>query len=284
MNVLVFVTSMLLLFAILTLGRLESFRNFTFVQAAFKQYMRQTERQYVNNETTKRYKKTVATKGTRGKQERNQGSPTLSFELFVDAEARAAEPAALKNHRKVAVDLMAFLYKDQPFFQEAKEMRPNFLNEIIDALIRKTETFTKKEKFKAEEEISTIDLKDEVLNEVFTKMLAGTVKKQGEQQSPPFKPEEGYYSLLDFITIQSNKLKIRVFLASPQLLMALYGNPEVVENILSERYRLFLQVDKNAREAPDAGEEFENAFQGQAIVPGSMLDFGVSKTNPLQYE
>ena len=281
MNVIVFVMSMLLLFAILTFGRLESFRNFAFVQVAFKQYMEQIERQYVNNEAIKRYETTVATKGNKqDKQEKNQASSLLSFELFVDAEKRLANQEALENHRRVAISLMAFLYKDQSFYQEIEERRPNFLNEIIDALIRETEPLTKKQKLRKAKEITTVDLKDDALNEAFTKMLKGTITKLKKQQIPPFKPEKGYYSLLDFITIQPNKQKIRVFLASPQLLMALYGNPDVVENILTERYQLYQQVKNNTRAASDASEEFRSSFQGQANVPSSMLDFGVSKTNP----
>ena len=277
---------MMMLFGIMTYARLESFRSFAFVQSDFKTYMEKTERQYVNNEAVKKYRTTVATK--RGQQDKedqakNPASSKLSFELFVDKEAREKHPEEHEQLRSVAIALMNFLYGNQPFFQNLTNNRPDFLREILDALERGTESLSKKDKLQKVKGIATVDLRDEVLNEAFTKMLKGTSKKLIRMRESPFKPENGYYSLLDFITIQPDKLRMRVYLASPQLLMALYGNPDVVGQILSDRNQLYQQVKNNSLTPAEATKQFESSFRGGAGAPASLIDFGVSGTNPRNY-
>ncbi|NGX42100.1 MAG: hypothetical protein K940chlam7_00377 [Chlamydiae bacterium] len=292
MNILVFVMSMLMLLALLTYGRLESFRNFAFVQSKFKKYMEHTERQYVNDEARKRYDSTPATEKEKKKleeQEKNLASSKLSFNLFVNKEERAANTSELETHINVAKNLMSFLYGDQPFYQEIEEQRPDFLNEIINALIRETENFTPKKKLKKTKEIATIDFGDAELNNVFTKMLKGSKPEDEKDERLPtkrFKPSMGYYSLQDFITVQSNKLTVRVFLAPPQLLMAVYGNEDIVQQILETRCQLYLNVKNKALTPEQASQEFQSLFLNQRLpnVSESMLNFGVSLTYPKKYQ
>lgn len=293
--------SMLMLLAIVTYGRLESFRQFAFVQFTFKKYMEKTEREFFNEEAIKRYKSTVATSSEESEKEErktNSASSTLSFNLFVDKEQRESNSEFFEHSVNVAKNLMIFLYGEQPFFQEIAEKRPDFLTEIIEALIRVTDNFTEKEKLKKKKELATIDLGDEELNRVFTKMLAGTVDKKEaldnrrrseiteEEIKITHKPEAGYYSLLDFITIGRNKLQIRVFLASPQLLMAIYGNPDVVTNILQARYQLYRELKNKQRNREELSQDFKTLFQNLKLsnIPESLLDFGVSLSNPRYYE
>lgn len=297
MNVLIFVMSMLMLLTLMTYGRLETIRNFAFVQSEFKTYMEKIERQYINDEAIKRYENTVATTlEQQEKQERQQNpaSSTLSFSLFVNNVERNAHLPELEHHLNAARNLMRFLYGGQPFFSEMEQKRPYFLNDILHALIVQTENFTGKDKLKKVKEIATIDLKDAELNEVFTKMLQGSFDEPeeiepeeiGVQKQRRFQPPYGYYSLLDFITIQTNKLQIRVFLASPQLLMALYGNANTVEDILENRYRLYRELSNHTVTQEEANAEFQGLFQNLRLdyVPESMLNFGVSKTNPRNYQ
>lgn len=289
---------MLMIISILTYGRLENYRSFAYLQAAFKEYMEQTERQYTNQEAIKRYNDTHATKKEKQEhQSQNQASSTLSFGLFVNKKQRDSNQDKLDTHVIIAKDLMSFLYGDQPFFRELQEKRLNFLDELFTALIQVSEEFEEKRVPKKAKEIATIDLNDQELNDVFTKMLKGTKKKRVKPKHTEdvefvprdplyrLKPPEGYYSLLDFITVQDKKFKIRVYLASGQLLMALFGSPDTVYQILDERYRLYSEV-KNGKPATEASEEFKNFFLDYRLpsVPEDMLDFGVSKTNPRYYE
>ncbi len=287
MNVLLFVMSMLMMLVLLTYGRLENFRNFAFVQVQFKEYMEEAERAYLNEQAVKRYKDTPATKNESSENQnrtKNKASAKLSFRLFVDKEQREKNLPQLETQIAITRQLMQYLYGDQPFYQEIEVRRPNFLNEIISALIRESESFPTLTKTK---EIATIDLKDPELNEVFTRMLKGAYEKPGPKKiQRPYKLENGYYSLLDFITLQKNKLNLRVFLASKHLLVALYGSPQIVDDIIKTRYTLFRNVDDNVLDANTASAEFQQTFGNSQLpyVPVDILDFGVSKTNPRGYE
>lgn len=281
-----FVMSMLMLLVLITYGRLENFRNFAFVQIQFKEYMEESERAYLNEEAKKRYQKTVATKSEKNEndnREKNPASSKLSFNLFVDKEERNNRQDQLETQINLARSLMIYLYGDQSFFKEMEEKRPNFLNEIFAALIRESEELPKLKKTK---EIATIDLKDPDLNEVFTRMLKGAYEKPPpKEEQRPLKLKEGYYSLLDFITVDKNKLKLRVFLLSRQLLAVTFGSPQVVEDIITTRNALYRNVKNNVLDANSASNEFKGLYGNsqQPFVPAEILDFGVSKTNPRKY-
>lgn len=287
MNVLLFVMSMLMMLVLITYGRLENFRNYAFVQVQFKEYMEKAERAYINEEAVKRYKNTPATKSEKTEnqsREKNAASSKLSFNLFVDKKERDGNQSQLEIQIAITRNLMQYLYEDQPFYKEMEAKRSNFLNEIIIALIRESETLPQLKKTK---EIATIDLKDPELNDVFTRMLRGAYEKPGPKEvKRPYKLNKGYYSLLDFITLDKNKLKLRVFLASKHLLVALYGSPQIVEDVLKTRYDLYRSVKDNVMDATSASTEFQQAFGNSQLpyVSPDLLDFGVSKTNPKGYE
>lgn len=286
MNVLMFVMSILMLLVMITYGRLESFRNYSFAQVKFKEYMEHSEREYLNEAAVQRYRNTVATrseKTEKEKREKSKGSPKLSFNLFVNKGERDANPQKLETHLNVARSLIGYLYGDQPFYKELEAGRPNFVTEMLTALIAQSETLPKITKAK---ELATVDLNDSQLNDAFTRMLKGAyVEPLKEEEKRPVKLKDGYYSLLDFITVGNNKLEMRVFLASRQLLMAVYGNPALVNEIVRVRYQLYKNVVAKVMTAEQAREEFKAAFGNQALpfVPGNFLNFDVSKTNPNQY-
>ncbi len=288
MNILLFVTSMLMLLAILTYGRLESFRGAAFMQAQFKHYMENTERSFVNQAAIKRYRNTPATqseKNEKSNREKNTASSTLSLNLLIDKEERDANPDKLEPMLNILRNLIAYLYADQPFYQEMELKRPNFVSEIFEALMFQSQNLPKLKKTK---ELATINLGDPELNEVFTRMLKGAYidPPPEEEDLRPFKPERGYYSLLDFVTIGKNKLKLRVYLASKQLLIPLFGDPSIVNTILSERYRLYREVVNQVTDTNTASQQFQEQFSSlrTPLVPLEMLDFGVSKTNPRDYD
>lgn len=278
--------SMLMLLVMITYGRLESFRSFAFVQVKFKEYMEHSERDFINEEAVARYNNTVAThseKTEKEKREKNTASSKLSFNLFVDKEERDANQEQLETHLNVARSLIFYLYGDQEFYKELEVKRPNFVNEIFSALITQSETLPK---IKKEKELATIDLKDPDLNDAFTRMLRGAYEEPSKgQEKRPMQLQTGYYSLLDFITVGKGKLKMRVFLASRQLLMAVFGNPAAVDEIVNMRYKLYRNVRNNVMDAKQATEEFQTLFGNSALpfIQEEFLDFGVSKTNPNPY-
>lgn len=286
MNVLIFVMSMLMLLVMITFGRLESFRSHSFVQVKFKEYMKHSERDYINESAMKRYRDTVATRSEKKEKEQRENSKAsskLSFNIFVDKKERDGNPQKLAVHLNTAHYLIDFLYRDQEFYQKLEALRPNFVSEMLSALIVQSESLPKINHVK---ELATIDLKDPELNDAFTHMLAGAyVEPPKGEDKRPIKLRDGYYSLQDFITVKENKLELRVFLASRQLLMVVYGNPSLVNEIIRVRYQLYKSVVNNVMTADQAREEFRNTFGNEALpfVSQGFLNFDVSKTNPNLY-
>lgn len=298
---------MLMLLVMMTYGRLESFRGFAYIQSEFRQYMEIHEREFINDAAIKQYKKTVPKstdpKSNKGAdQEINEARSLIMFNLFTNKQERDAHPMEFDQLSQITRNLINYLYSDQPFFKKLEEKRPNFVLELLQALMRATEGLNEKEKIKKVGELSTIELDDFELDEAFTAMLKGSFDlhekvpqsenielkfEEGRQVfRPNFQPSEGYYSLIDFITMdKSGNYKIRIFLASPQLLMAIFGNPSIVYDILQTRYDLYKAV-KTGMEPKEAKKQFSDQFLNQrlpSILP-EILDFGVSKTNPRNYE
>lgn len=273
---------MLVVLSILTYGRVESFRNFAIIQIEFENYMKVRARKDVNELAVKRYNHThVPSKYRENQSKPNSASSTLSFNLFIDKEERKQHLSELAAHRIVAKNLMHNLYGNQEFFKKVEEKHPQVLDEILDSLIRKSDDFQTKDKINRSQELATIDLDDEDVNLVFTYMLQGDTMQKGEKELA----NGNYPSLLDFITVQKKKLVIRVFLASPPLLMALFGNSDIVKQILDTRIQLYKDVNKNRKTALQASEEFKNIFINKRLpyIPDAMLNFEVSRTNPANY-
>ena len=86
----------------------------------------------------------------------------------------------------------------------------------------------------------------------------------------------------DFISLNPN-LKIRVFLAPPTLLKAIYGDEHHVNKIIETRNELYAEVMKKEGKDPNlATKEFENTFKGRltSFDEETLLDYTVSKTDP----
>jgi hypothetical protein len=299
-----YVATMLMLLVLMTYGRLESFRGFSYIQSEFKQYMEKHEREFINDEAIRQYNDTVA-KSTNptanSDQEKSEARSLVMFNLFINKQEREAHPKEFDQLNQITRNLIAYLYGDQPFYKKLEEKRPNFVSEIFQALIRETDGLNEKDKLKKIGELSTVDLRDFELNEVFTSMLKGSIElhekipqsenvgirtEEGRQVfKPNFQPIEGYYSLLDFLTLDKGNYKIRIFLASPQLLMAIFGNPSIVYDILQTRYDLYKAV-KSGMDPKEAEKTFLQQYLNQRLsyINSETLDFGVSKTNPRNYE
>ena len=286
MNVLIFVISMLVVLSLLTYGRVESFRHFAIVQSEFENYMAFTARKDVNEMELYRYLHThVPSRYLKQSNPPNPASSTLSFSLFVDKDERAQHPTEFEAFRQAAKNLMQYLYGNQPFLKKIEEHRPQILDDIIEALVKKSDDFSDKEKITRPVELATIDLGNDDLNTAFTYML------EGLKQIPETTPEGvvevgGYPSLLDYITIKKKKLTIRVFLASRPVLTALFGKPDVVNHIIESRNALYKDAKNKRKEIPQASEEFKRLFLNQRLpnIPDAMLNFDVSLTNPKTYE
>lgn len=333
MNILLFVTSMIMVMAMLTYARLETYRSFSLLQAEFKHYMDDTERGYINlaaenwyinspgktkssspNEPPKPPPK-IKSPEAEDKSKKASSRSRLSFASFVDQKKKTAHEKEFPKLFLLAKKLIYVLYKDQPFFKEMEQKRADFVDGLLNALMV-ADNLPKDQKLKRASDLANLNLGDEELNAVFYKMLQKTVQRTKKKIQPledhtatefigqpqedkgedddseresgnrfEYNTPKGFYSLLDFITLQ-DATKIRVFLAKKQLLLAIFDDPAAVNAIIETRNDLYKKVKSKAMTPEQASEVFKNQFASVSDpnFDDSILDFKVTATNPKNYD
>lgn len=316
MNVLIFVMTMLMLLSIMTFARLENYRSSQIFQVLFENYMEKDERGYINMVALKTYD---ATKGSKkensGAKEKVLASPRISLAPLLKKGEKEKAPQEAASFTVLLKNLMTTLYADQPFYKKIIEERPSFQDEIIAALIKSAAELPKGKGLKNAADIANLKLDDDELQDVFYKMLKGapykdlnktlvpdltkevpkeqvqkddddsddtSIEKEREEHKSP----QGYFSLLDFLTLQSWN-KVRVYLAPREVLQAIYRNDAIVNDVINKRNELYHQAYLGDSEGTKSlSESFKNEFNNRQdpAVGDDVLDYTVTKTNPKKYE
>lgn len=293
MNILFLVIAYLMLISIITYGRIQTLVGTILMQKEFKEAMEKKEPIEYSEQSIKRYVETHIPSSDPPEQggatTRNPASPKISFNLLLSKSERDKNPQMLAGSIQMAKNLLEYLYSGQRFYQEAELLRPDLANEIIQALLRVSEREDKPQRWDIAKEIANVDLADPILNKAFTKMLEGTVKKirlNRNDYNRIYLPVSGVLSLLDLIEVKPNKLQVRIFLASPQVLMALFERPDVVAQILQSRRRIYNDLVQGNGKESELADFFKQQFSGMIApgIPPDLLNWGVSKTNPAGYQ
>jgi hypothetical protein len=324
MNILLFVITMLMSLALLTYARLESFRTFTGMKVQFSTYMETLERKPINDISEQWYDRTIVnSRISQEKREKMLGSSRLSFYLFLNKEDREKEVEMYKQTRELAKQLMTTLYSQTSPLKEMLLEHSSLLDDILNEVEKLADHLSKKKKITKAPGLANLEIENPILKEAFYYMLNGRPplesqetlimnasrpvvdtrvhfsfggplinekEDQAEELDAALESEEahaqaGYESLLDFITLRNSK-KIRVYLASRELLQAIYGDPFIVENIIEARKLLYQQVKNDPSQKDAATKSFHDNFSncGQAGNYSLILDFSVSRTNPADYD
>lgn len=312
MNILLYVMTMLMLLATLTYAKLENFRSLVGVEAGFTHYMKNMEREKIDEIAEEAYDQTVLSTNAKGDEnDRVDASARLSFNLLVDKKARDGSPEAFRQIQELAKTLMQDLFHEENFYKELEERRPNFLNELLQEISQAAEEQLKEQKLRNAADLAKLKLADSELDHAFSVMLKGKSKqvalpaeaaedsralkeeldKADEaaeetamvERSNEAKPEAGNESLLDYITVKKTS-KVRVFLASRTLLLSIYGNEAIADNIIERRQELFREARKN-KNFKDASAQFKSSFEnsGNASSFGEILEFAVTNVDPTAY-
>lgn len=311
MNVLLFVTSLLTILALLTYAKIDSFRYFLGIEAKFESYMQTVEQVYPNKIAEDWYNTTKAKDITLRNRNVAEGSPRLSFAVLIDPKLKEKEPELYKNTMDWAKKLMRVLYETKPFFKETIQKSPDFIDEILDGLGRAVEQLTPEQRKQLKTAADLMNLKlDEPLVTPFYLMLKGCQREKtveadkvpikqnnfvsldendpddeddNRQEAQEYTADNGYDSLLNYITLQ-NKKKVRVYLASRPLLQAITGQEAAANSIIEARTMLYQNI-KNVSPMPDdTTEQFQSLVQGYLSgANATFIDFTVTKTNPTSY-
>lgn len=283
MNVLVFVMTMLMLLSIMTYARIESFRDLSGLKSQFEWYMQEYERSAYNKAIKKKYDDLPRTKTKDGtdpeakQKEEEQACSKLPFYFLLNKQQREARHDVFNQHILLTKMLIRQLYSDAPFFKKAEESQPDIVDMTLQSLMNAADKLPKSQTITTAADLSSVDLGNESLNEFFYRILKGTVNIDEQDEA------ETYPSLINFVTVK-NKTSIRIFLASHDLLMAIYDNPSLVKDIEETRIQLY-QAVKDGKEKEEASNEFSEMFKGKQRegIDEKTLDFRVTKTNPKDY-
>ncbi|MBS4167623.1 hypothetical protein [Parachlamydia sp. AcF125] len=288
MNILLFVTSLLMLMTLMTYARLESYRSFAIIQSQFEFYMKNLEREEYKKSAKKWYEEHVATtkeQTEENKQKKSRASSTLPIALFLNREEREKKQELHTQFALMAKNLLFALYGHTKFFKEALEEDRRFLDQLLKAISQSVEDLPSNQKIKNAGDLSTLPLKDPHLHDIFYLMLKGGTEIPAEEKGT-VEVNVSYPPLAKYLTL-SNKTQIRVFLASKPLLMAIFGEPTLVEEILRKRVELYKEVKaEDGMKVEEATQIFKDLFENRRLgeIISEVLDFTVSKKDPQPYE
>lgn len=276
MNILPLILALVLVVSVLTVERLEKFKNQSIIQKEYQQFLKESERQVFNQREKRLFK------------QYDKDLKQLTFRYIFDKEAREKHPNEAKQYRMLLIDLMKIVYGEAAFYKKLVRENDKFLEEMLTA-VEKAADEAADNTIRQTKDIARLDLGEPELQEAFYFMLKGTIERDKlmelieEKEITPKMKEKAYVSLFTFIDNEGAKDKvpaIRVALAPREILKAIFEKDEVVEEILVKRVELGAK-DKDS----GADETFKNAFLGKVRqgLDVNLLDFKLSK-NSDEYE
>lgn len=304
MNVITFVMTMLILLTMMTYARLESFRAFSTVQAQFEEFMKTNERAYINQRAEQWYDTTKVNDGAKRDYSSKIGSPRISWYVIINQAVREKNPEHYQLITDLSKKLMQHLFENSEKFQATLKNNPNILNELLIAIANAADKLPQDQKIKSSQDLSTLNLEDEELNQFFynmqkgiyvekTKTTAsldeassdrGDIENQTSEDLLEYCSDSHCLSLLDYITLRN--LKIKLFLSPLPLLKAIFeDNTQAIEDIQILRYRLYRDVMNKHKTKNQATQEFQTELQSRfPFLTDNSYDFSVTKVNPTYYE
>lgn len=300
----------------MTYAKLDTYRSMAGVEGEFTRYMEAIERSYINLTADKIYDRVTFKKepspqtpkvDESKKNEQPNPNPVeekpkgksngrLSLNLLVNSKARESNVKEYAETTQLLKSLIQTLYGSQKQFQQLLQMRPTLIDELIDQIPRAVDALPQNIKIKKAEDLSNLEL-GEGLDEPFYLMLKGcpAIKKpvklqqvsdtsddraDDAEEAEEFTSDKSYDSLLNFVDLHTS-LRINIFIASKPLLLAIYGDPVTVENILQKRFELFKSVAHKEMNDAEASEKLKNEFQLRG--EGNLLDYKVTGSDPRRY-
>lgn len=277
MNILPLVLALVLILTVLTVEQIEKFKNQTIVQKEYQHFLSANEGVVFNKRQKRMFK--ISEKSLR----------QLSFRYFIDKEAKEANAGIAAQYRLLMIALMKNIYGKAPFYKKIEESRPNFLEEMLNA-IELAASKSPESSFKRIQDIARLNLEDDSLQEAFYHMLKGTIARDeiAKFKNEPQKiKEKGYVSLFTFINNNGAKKKtgqytiprIVVQRAPREILKTVFENDDVVEEIIVKRDQLSKSKDKGASALFKS--EFVN--KRRPGIDDLLLDFTISDSAKTGY-
>ena len=275
MNILPLIMALVMMLSVLTIEKLEKFKNQSIVQREYQAFLRDNERVFFNDRERKLF----------GKNEHRSHSQ-LTFRYLYDKSIRDRDVNEAKQYRMLLSELIKIVYGETAFFKEMENKRPHFIEEMFTAIEKASEAAPEK-LIRRTEDLARLKLDDPELQNAFYLMLKGTIQreklielKEEAKELPPRQKEKGYVSLFTFIHNEGVKKipTIEIAHSSREILKAIFVNDEVVEAIIAKRKELSGK-DKES----GADEAFKIEFMGKRRhgIDEKLLDFSLPKSKKI---
>jgi hypothetical protein len=202
----------------------------------------------------------------------------INLKFLISNPKEDIPPDTLIAYENVAKRLIRILYGEQPFFKNLLNKNPNLLDQRFPAL-RKANSEMKKP-IGLVKNLSNIPLPDEDLKSLWYNLCKkAALGPTAMQALDPMGHNEDNCSDTCFTNFLGVKgTKIRVYLAKPALLFALYEEEGLVKQIIEKREELYKQA-KNKSDLNTLSQDFKGQFQGKSPYD-DILDFSVSTSDP----
>jgi len=192
-------------------------------------------------------------------------------------------PPPAATAQKLLVRLMIALYEDCAFFKEAN-MNEQEITELVDFIVANGEALATKHLLTDKQALANIYVDDPIKRTVLYKMLKGNMS-EAQMNKNGIGSGETYPSLCEFVSIEDkNKGTVlaSIYLAPRAILQAIFQDKTLVEEILTERYKIYLEYKKDDSKKVACQTAFKNAFINKVPhdIGSNLLDFDISKTAP----
>lgn len=284
MNLLIYVTALLLSLSALSYQSLSRFQSNADKEKFWNRRLRIDAVCAYNERVRDQYDDAKEKPETKSNDNPDKDKPQqeayakINMKFLISNLKEDATPETLTAYESVAKRLIRVLYGEQPFFKNLLNKNPNLLEQLFPAL-RKANSELKKP-IGLVRNLSNIPLADEDLKSLWYNLCKkAALGPMAMQALNPMGNKEDNCSdtcFTNFLGVKGSK--IRVYLAKPALLFALYEEEGLVKQIIEKREELYKQA-KNKSNLTMLSEDFKAQFQGKSPYD-DILDFSVSTSDP----
>lgn len=214
--------------------------------------------------------------------------------LIQQPDTQPQETAESKAAYTLLKSTIFALYKNKAFFIEA-EMDEAKVDNLLAMLFLNAKDLPIKNFVKSPESLANVPLNNKIYEGVLYKMLKGNTPPNAAADAPFINPEN-YKSLTHFIRFNKANSIISVYLAPVEILIALFKDPKIVEQVITARDEVFKEQQKeksaDKQTSPNnvpvqntdldarklAFEKFRDLIRDD--IDKTLVDFNISLTNP----
>lgn len=282
MGLLIQTSILIMVIALITYSRLDLFLPRKGLEQEMTQFMSVKERDWMNR-TSKIYYDMMHPEKKTNNTPTNpaEGPRAQSATGMISLRPLFEERSQIQENTKIVLrNLMTTLYQNQPFvINELKKGgypdASTMFSELIEAIIQAGAAMPVEERPTNQSQLISLQLGahqplfTNIVNGCSCSTREGEADEEGEETVVP----RNYCSLFSFANMKPYK-NISIYLAPEQILESLYGNRQVVEEILNVRKQAHREFDK------DRPVELEQFKAVPAAIDAQYLDFRVTGTDP----